>query len=130
MERAASRAAGAPGDGADGVSGASGAADADEAQGTNRAADAEGADGAGGAGVVVVRAPLPGTFYWAPRPGAEPFVEVGSRVDEETVVGIVETMKLFNPVHAGTRGQVAEICVGNAEFTPGGGALVRIRADR
>jgi acetyl-CoA carboxylase biotin carboxyl carrier protein len=83
----------------------------------------------GGAGLVEVRAPLPGTFYRAPRPGAEPFVEVGSRVGEQTVVGIVETMKLFNPVHAGTRGRVAEICAGNAEFTPGGGALMRIRTE-
>src|ERR1700678_171630 len=41
--------------------------------------------------LVAVRAPLPGTFYRAPRPGAEPFVEVGSRVTAETVVCIVET---------------------------------------
>jgi acetyl-CoA carboxylase biotin carboxyl carrier protein len=95
-----------------------------------------GLDGDGGAGpdgsgngLTEVRAPLPGTFYRAPRPGAEPFVEVGSRVGEDTVVGIVETMKLFNPVHAGTRGRVAEICVGDAEFTPGGGALMRVRAE-
>jgi acetyl-CoA carboxylase biotin carboxyl carrier protein len=90
-----------------------------------------GAAGAGGAGgeLVEVRAPLPGTFYRAPRPGAAPFVEVGSRVGAEDVVGIVETMKLMNSVIAGVDGTVAEICVGNAEFAANGATLLRIRAD-
>ena len=79
---------------------------------------------------MAVRAPLPGTFYRAPRPGAAPFAEVGSRVGADTVIGIVETMKLMNPVHAGVAGVVAEFCVGNAEFTAHGGTLLRIRADR
>jgi acetyl-CoA carboxylase biotin carboxyl carrier protein len=80
--------------------------------------------------LVGVRAPLPGTFYRAPRPGAAPFVEVGSRVDADTVIGIVETMKLMNSVHAGVAGEVAEFCVANAEFTERGATLLRIRADR
>ena len=82
-----------------------------------------------GAGLVAVRAPLPGTFYRAPRPGAAPFVEVGSRVGADTVVGIVETMKLFNSVSAGTAGTVAEICLGNGEFADRGATLLSIRAD-
>jgi acetyl-CoA carboxylase biotin carboxyl carrier protein len=68
---------------------------------------------AGREGLVAVAAPLPGTFYRAPRPGAAPFVEVGDEVGEDTVVAIVETMKLMNSVHAGTRGRVAEICLDN-----------------
>ena len=76
-----------------------------------------------------MRAPLPGTFYRAPRPGAEPFVEVGSRVSADTVIGIVETMKLMNSVHAGVAGTVAEFCVQNAEFAAHGTTLLRIRAD-
>jgi acetyl-CoA carboxylase biotin carboxyl carrier protein len=80
-------------------------------------------------GLVAVRAPLPGTFYRAPRPGAGPFVEVGSRVGADTVVGIVETMKLFNSVIAGAAGTVAEICLDNAEFADRGATLLRIRAD-
>ena len=76
--------------------------------------------------LVEVRAPLPGTFYRAPRPGAPPFVEVGSEVAEDTVVGIVETMKLMNSVIAGSRGTVAEICRANAEFTPQDAVLMRI----
>ncbi|MGH3229816.1 MAG: acetyl-CoA carboxylase biotin carboxyl carrier protein [Streptosporangiaceae bacterium] len=79
--------------------------------------------------LVAVRAPLPGTFYRAPRPGAAPFVEVGSRVGADTVVGIVETMKLFNSVTAGAAGTVAEICLDNAEFADRGATLLRIRAD-
>ena len=82
-----------------------------------------------GDGLVAVRAPLPGTFYRAPRPGAAPFVELGSRVGADTVVGIVETMKLFNSVTAGAAGTVAEICLGNAEFADRGATLLRIRAD-
>ena len=90
------------------------------------------ADGAGeeDGELVAVRAPLPGTFYRAPRPGAAPFVEVGSRVDADTVIGIVETMKLMNSVHAGVAGVVAGFCVANAEFAAQGAALLRIRADQ
>jgi acetyl-CoA carboxylase biotin carboxyl carrier protein len=88
-------------------------------------ADAEDA----GPELVAVRAPLPGTFYRAPRPGAAPFVQVGSRVGTDTVVGIVETMKLMNSVTAGVEGEVAEICLGNAEFVELGATLLRIRTD-
>ena len=84
------------------------------------------AGGAGRAGMVAVAAPLPGTFYRAPRPGAAPFVEVGDAVTEETVVAIVETMKLMNSVHAETRGRVAEICLANAEPVAQGTILMWI----
>jgi acetyl-CoA carboxylase biotin carboxyl carrier protein len=82
-----------------------------------------------GEALVAVRAPLPGTFYRAPRPGAAPFVEVGGQVSADTVIGIVETMKLMNSVHAGVAGTVAEFCVQNAEFAAHGATLLRIRAD-
>ena len=84
------------------------------------------AGAAGRAGMVAVAAPLPGTFYRAPRPGAAPFVEVGDAVTEETVVAIVETMKLMNSVHAETRGRVAEICLANAEPVAQGTILMWI----
>jgi acetyl-CoA carboxylase biotin carboxyl carrier protein len=77
-------------------------------------------------GMVAVPAPLPGTFYRAPRPGAAPFVEAGDEVREDTVVAIVETMKLMNSVHAGTRGRVAEICLENAEPVGQGTTLMWI----
>ena len=89
-----------------------------------------GQDVVAGREAVAVRAPLPGTFYRAPRPGAEPFVQVGSRVGADTVVGVVETMKLMNSVTAGVAGVVAEICVGNGEFAAHGATLVLIEAGR
>ena len=77
-----------------------------------------------------MRAPLLGTFYRAPRPGAPPFVDLGSIVEEDTVVGIVETMKLMNSVAAGVSGTVTEILLGNAEFAEQGAVLMRIRENR
>jgi biotin carboxyl carrier protein len=73
-----------------------------------------------------VPAPLPGTFYHAPQPGAPPFVAVGDEVGPETVVGIVETMKLMNPVHAGRAGRVAEVIVPNATMVAKGQPLFRL----
>ena len=67
-------------------------------------------------GLAAVRPPLLGTFYRAPQPGSPPFVEVGDRVEEDTVVGIVETMKMMTPVHAGVAGTVVEFRTGNGEF--------------
>jgi acetyl-CoA carboxylase biotin carboxyl carrier protein len=56
-------------------------------------------------------------------------VEVGSWVSADTVVGIVETMKLMTSVPAGAGGTVAEICLANAESVEQGPTLMRIRAD-
>jgi acetyl-CoA carboxylase biotin carboxyl carrier protein len=81
---------------------------------------------AGGAAGVAVVPPLPGTFYRAPQPGAPPFVEVGARVAADTVVGIVETMKLMNPVYAGVAGTVAAILVENAALVTADAVLMRV----
>lgn len=78
-------------------------------------------------GIIDVRAPIIGTFYRAPKPGAPAFVEVGSQVKADTVIGIVETMKLMNSVYAGTRGEVVEICATNAAFVEQDHVLMRIR---
>src|SRR6476661_3488172 len=103
---------------------------AGDGAGTGGAAGGEGGAEDKDGELVVVRAPLPGTFYRAPRPGAAPFVEVGSHVGADTVIGIVETMKLMNSVPAGVAGVVAEFCVANAELAAQGAVLLRIRADR
>ncbi|KAB1910964.1 acetyl-CoA carboxylase biotin carboxyl carrier protein [Micromonospora sp. AMSO31t] len=58
-----------------------------------------------------VRAPVVGTFYRAPEPGAAPFVVVGDVVRPGQVVGIVEAMKLMNEVTAGQAGRVVEVLV-------------------
>jgi acetyl-CoA carboxylase biotin carboxyl carrier protein len=94
--------------------------------GTGEPGTGEPGTDSGGARLAEVAAPLPGTFYRAPRPGAAPFVEVGSQVSAGTVVAIVETMKLMNSVHAGTAGRVAQILIGNGEPVTQGASLMRI----
>jgi acetyl-CoA carboxylase biotin carboxyl carrier protein len=61
-------------------------------------------------GLVAVRAPMLGTFYRTPKPGAPPFVEVGAVVEPDDPVGIIEVMKLFNTVKAGVQGRIVRIC--------------------
>lgn len=74
-----------------------------------------------------VASPLLGTFYRAPKPGAPPFVEVGAEVEEETVVAIIEVMKLMNTVRAGVRGTVTEILVADGALAEYGETLMRVR---
>ncbi|MBO0770355.1 MAG: acetyl-CoA carboxylase biotin carboxyl carrier protein subunit [Actinobacteria bacterium] len=77
----------------------------------------------------LILAPLPGTFYRAPQPGAPPFVEPGSQVSRDTVVAIIETMKLMNPVYPPAAGTISEVCVRNGEFAAAGAVLMRMAAD-
>lgn len=80
-------------------------------------------------GLVAVRAPLPGVFYRSPKPGEPPFVEVGQRVEPDTVVAILETMKLMNPVRAGSSGIVAELALANNEPAEQGVVLLWLTPD-
>jgi acetyl-CoA carboxylase biotin carboxyl carrier protein len=73
-----------------------------------------------------VKSPLVGTFYRAPAPGAPPFVEVGSRVKENDIVGIIDVMKLMSTIKAGVRGVISKICVENEQMVEYGQALVII----
>ena len=61
-------------------------------------------------------APLVGTFYRAPQPGAKAFVEKGDIIDAGQTIGIVEAMKLMNQVNADIGGRVAEIVAGDGEW--------------
>jgi acetyl-CoA carboxylase biotin carboxyl carrier protein len=76
--------------------------------------------------LTAVYSPLPGTFYRSPKPGAPPFVDRDSRVEPDTVVAIVETMKLMNSVYAGTAGRIADICVADAAPVTPQSVLMRI----
>jgi acetyl-CoA carboxylase biotin carboxyl carrier protein len=78
-------------------------------------------------GTVVIPAPLMGRFYPRPEPGAELYVSVGSEVQEDTVIGLIEVMKLFNTVQAGVRGVITEICAPEGEFLDYGSPLFRVR---
>ncbi len=76
--------------------------------------------------LIAVRAPLLGNFYRAPKPGAPPFVEVGMAVLPDTIVGIIEVMKLMNTVRAGVSGMVREICAQDGKLVEHGETLLRI----
>jgi acetyl-CoA carboxylase biotin carboxyl carrier protein len=78
------------------------------------------------AGSVLVKSPMVGTFYRAPEPGAHPFVEVGARVTAESIVGIVEVMKLMNSIPAGQAGVVTHILVNDGEPVEYGQVLLVI----
>ena len=80
-------------------------------------------------GLVEINSPLLGIFYRAPKPGEAPFVEVGARVSTETVIGIVEVMKLMNSVSAGVSGEIVEIISANGELVEHGEVLMLVRPD-
>lgn len=77
-------------------------------------------------GLVLVRAPMVGTFYRANEPGARPFVEPGNRVAADTTVCIIEVMKLLNSIPAGCAGVVTHVLVNDAEPVEYGQALIAI----
>jgi acetyl-CoA carboxylase biotin carboxyl carrier protein len=81
-------------------------------------------------GGVPVTSPMFGTFYRAPAPGAAPFVEVGQHVEPDTVVCIIEVMKLMNSITAGVRGTMRQILVGDSQPVELGQALVVIEPAR
>ena len=78
-------------------------------------------------GISAVRAPLVGTFYAAPSPGADPFVRVGDEIEPGQTLGIVEAMKLMNPILADEPGVVSEILVSDTESVEYDQVLVYLR---
>lgn len=74
-----------------------------------------------------VRAPMLGSFYGAPKPGAEPFVAVGGRVGKDTAVGIIEVMKLMNSISAGVEGVVVEVLVRDGDLVEFDQVLMRVQ---
>ncbi|MEA2456165.1 MAG: acetyl-CoA carboxylase biotin carboxyl carrier protein [Thermoleophilaceae bacterium] len=73
-----------------------------------------------------IQAPMPGTFYRAEGPGMAAFVDVGTEVEPDTVVCLIEIMKMMNSVQAGVSGTVVEICVEDAELVADGAPLFRV----
>jgi acetyl-CoA carboxylase biotin carboxyl carrier protein len=71
--------------------------------------------------------PMVGTFYRAPSADAPPFVDVGKTVNEDTVVGIIEAMKVMNEIKAETSGVIAEVVAENGKPVQFGQALFRVR---
>ncbi len=80
-------------------------------------------------GAHVVVAPIAGTFYRAPAPGAKPFVEIGQHVAASAPVCLLEVMKLFQSIPAGVGGKVVQVLVANATAVVRGQALFAIEPD-
>jgi acetyl-CoA carboxylase biotin carboxyl carrier protein len=78
-------------------------------------------------GLVAIRPPLPGTFYHTPQPGAPPFVKVGAIVSPDTIIGIIETMKVMNSIPAGASGEIVEITAGHGDMVDQSAVLMRLR---
>ena len=100
--------------------------DSDRARGRPEAAAPAQANEADG--LATIDAPMLGTFYRAEAPGKPPFVEVGSRVEPDTIVCIIEVMKMMNSVPAGVAGTIAEVLPDNAELVEYGQPLFRVQA--
>ncbi len=78
-------------------------------------------------GLRVVKSPIVGTFYRAPEPGAQPFVEVGSAVRKGQVLCVIEAMKLMNEIDAEHDGEVVEVFAEDRQPVQYGEALFAIR---
>ena len=85
------------------------------------------AKAAAAAGLVPITAPLLGTFYVAPEPGAPPFVQVGAAITEDTTVGLIEVMKVFNSVRATVKGTIAQMVAQNGQFVEYGQTLFLVK---
>ena len=77
-------------------------------------------------GTKTIDAPMVGTIYRAEAPDAKPFVEVGSRVEPDTVVCLIEVMKMMNPIQAGVSGTIVEVCAENGTLMEYGQPLFRV----
>jgi acetyl-CoA carboxylase biotin carboxyl carrier protein len=74
-----------------------------------------------------ITSPMVGTFYSSPNPESDPFVSKGSSVSKDSVVCIVEAMKLFNEIEAEVSGEIVEILVENGELVEYGQPLFRVK---
>nr|WP_211212061.1 acetyl-CoA carboxylase biotin carboxyl carrier protein [Caldibacillus debilis] len=76
-----------------------------------------------------ITSPMVGTFYQAPSPGAEPYVKIGSKVKKNTVVCIIEAMKLFNEIEADVEGEIVDILVKDGQLVEYGQPLFLVKEE-
>jgi acetyl-CoA carboxylase biotin carboxyl carrier protein len=75
----------------------------------------------------LIKSPMVGTFYLAPSPESPPFVSIGDSVSDETVVCIIEAMKVMNEITAETKGKIAEVLIENGDNVEYGQPLFRLQ---
>ena len=80
-------------------------------------------------GLIPIKSPLVGTFYAKPSPDSDPFVEIGSSVGPQTVVCIVEAMKVMNEIKAETSGTIVESFVTDGQAVEYGQVLFKVKPD-
>ncbi|MDH3455974.1 MAG: acetyl-CoA carboxylase biotin carboxyl carrier protein [Gemmatimonadota bacterium] len=90
---------------------------------------AERADAAATPHLTEIHAPMVGTFYAQPEPGAEPYVGVGSRITPGTTLCIIEAMKIMNPIDAEISGVIKEVCIQDSQPVEFGQVLFRVDAN-
>ena len=86
------------------------------------------APAASGEGILQIVSPMVGTFYRAPSPDSPPFIEPGQEVNEDTVVCIIEAMKVMNEIKAETRGVIVEVLAQNGKPVEFGKPLFSVRS--
>jgi acetyl-CoA carboxylase biotin carboxyl carrier protein len=89
-------------------------------------APAAAAPAADGAHIAIIKSPMVGTFYTKPNPNAKNFAEVGTIVQPDTVICIIEAMKVFNEIPAEIRGKIVEVLVKNEEAVDFGKPLFKV----
>jgi acetyl-CoA carboxylase biotin carboxyl carrier protein len=79
--------------------------------------------------LVSITSPIVGTFYAKPSPDSEPYVEIGSKVEPQTVVCIIEAMKVMNEIKAETSGTIVEVLVKDGQAVEYGQVLFKVRPE-
>jgi len=77
--------------------------------------------------LIEIKSPMVGTFYAAPSPDSSPYATIGAAVANDSVVCIVEAMKVMNEIQAECVGTIAEVCVKNAQPVEYGQVLFKVR---
>lgn len=96
--------------------------------GTPSAASTGSASPPAGPKLIEIKSEMVGTFYSKPKPDKDDFVKVGARINPDTVVCLIEAMKLYNDIKAGVAGTIREVCVQNGDFVEFGTVLFRVDA--
>lgn len=78
-------------------------------------------------GVQYVKSPMVGTFYRAPNPESAPFVDIGAEITPESVVCIIEAMKVMNEIQAEIKGRVLEVLIENGQSVEYGQPLIKVK---